>query len=274
MACVHPIPAWRTPGGLTLREPHDHPGEAEYLRLPCGTCVGCRLSRAREWALRCGLELSSHDTTCWTTLTYDDAHVPPTLEKRHLSAFVKRLRARMGGGLRFFGSGEYGERTQRPHYHAILFGVPECAPVQACWPHGFARVDPVSPAAIAYVAGYCSKKVGWKLECSERVDYGTGEMYTWQPPFVLMSRRPGIGGAMRKHWRSWRRFAIHDGVEVPVPRYLHAAWQERATEAERLALKQEKAAQPRAEVSRRSLAADEVIAIARQAISSSRRVKV
>jgi len=139
---------------------------------------------------------------------------------------------------RFFAAGEYGERTFRPHYHAIWFGLPEGAheAIQRAWPYGFVRTDPLSPAAVAYVAGYCAKKLGWQLEKGERLDPSTGELYQYQPPFVLMSRGGrngvGIGGDARKHYRSWKSVAIYHGKPVPAPRYLHEAFLKQASESE------------------------------------------
>lgn len=274
MACFCPIRAWRLPGGgTTLREPLASSG-ATFMRLPCGGCVGCRMARGREWALRCTLELAQHERTRWGTLTYDDAHLPPTLQKVHLSGFIKRLRAR-GERIRFFASGEYGERTQRPHYHPILFGLQDDALVQACWPYGFARVDAVTPASISYVAGYCAKKVGWKLESGERVDYETGEVYQYQAPFLLMSRRPGIGAAARAFSSSWRRFAVHGGSPMPVPRYLHASWLESASDLDVFLLESEKRTDALSrDSSRARLEAGEALAISRLSLSAAKRTKV
>lgn len=274
MPCYFPIPAWRGSGGLSLREPVVRKGDEEFLRLPCGSCLGCRMSRAREWAIRCSLELQVHEESCWATLTYDDSSLPLTLSKGDLSGWLKRLRSRVAPKpVRFFASGEYGERTSRPHYHAILFGVRDPSPIKATWPHGFVRVDPLSPAAIAYVAGYCSKKVGWREECGERIDYSTGELYDYQPPFVLMSRRPGIAGHARSFWRSWRRHAVWQSQEVPVPRFLHAAFLANASPGDLLLLESELSAIRAASVSdRASRAAGAAVASAKQSISSSRRV--
>lgn len=230
MACLHPIPAWRTAGGVVLREPLDRKPDTESLRLPCGGCLSCRMDKARDWAVRCQLELQDHSEGCWSTLTYSDHYVPPTLQKTHLSAWLKRLRARHPNRtIRFFASGEYGEKTNRPHYHAILFGLSDDPSIQDTWPFGHVRVDPLSPAAIAYVAGYAAKKVGWKLDKGERVDPETGEVYEYQPPFIQMSRRPGIGGSARKHWQSWKESAIWHNRPVPVPRFLHEAYKQHAS---------------------------------------------
>lgn len=187
------------------------------------------MARAREWSLRCFLEHQRHDHACWATLTYSDANLPPTLCVPHLQRFNRNLRKHLR--FRFFASGEYGDTTYRPHYHIILFGVPETAAelIQSSWKHGYARVDPLTPAAISYVAGYCSKKLSHKADREERINYETGEVYTFQPPFTLMSRRPGIAGDDREYAASWRSHAVLGGQIVPVPRFLHEAWKARAS---------------------------------------------
>jgi hypothetical protein len=234
--CYYPMSGWRQPSGSVVLGRRGESRALEQLQIPCGRCVGCRLRRARDWSIRCGLELSLHDTACWATLTYDDAHLPPTLSRSHLSGFIKRLRARVEPlRFRFFASGEYGERLGRPHYHVILFGLSTSfdLSVSGSWPFGFSRLDAISPASIAYVCGYTSKKAA---DCSEprgeRLDVRTGELYEFQPSFLQMSRRPGIGGASRSHWRSWRDSAIVDGDKVPVPRYLHQAYLDNASDSQ------------------------------------------
>lgn len=235
MPCLWPRKAWRQGDTFTFKTPAGDP--AHDLIVPCGGCVECRVRRAREWAIRCQLELKEHDSAAWATLTYDDAHLvrpPPehfgelaaTLSKSHLSGYMKRLRARVRSRIRFFGVGEYGERTHRPHYHVILYGVDRsCAAIEKAWPYGHVRVDPVTPNNIAYTAGYANKKIrAGHFRARDYVDPDTGELFEWQEPFRLVSRRPGIGGAARRFARSWRSTAILNGRPVPVPRYLHDAW--------------------------------------------------
>lgn len=288
MPCFHPLRAWRLVGGsLSLKEPLDESKKEELLRLPCGGCLGCRMSRSREWALRCELELKSHPAACWVTLTYDDEHLPPTLQKLHVRAFLKRLRSRFEARkIRFFASGEYGETFGRPHYHCILFGLSqsdvqvECEPrphplisgvtIPSVWPFGFVRVDPLSPAAIAYVAGYSAKKIGFKLNREERIDERTGELYTWEPPFVVMSRKPGIGADAGVYRNSWRKSAIYNGSEIAVPRYLHNFWKRGATPEEIEELRQQRRENPR-DVTKERLIAAEKIALQRFNTQSQRR---
>lgn len=234
------------------------------------------MSRAREWAVRCTLEWQRHERAAFVTLTYRDQHLPPTLRKDHLSGWLKRLRARLDPvRIRFFACGEYGERTHRPHYHALVFGVQDTPHFRAAWPYGD-RVwaDPVTQGRINYVCGYVQKKFGTKEDFEERVDPETGEIYTYQPPFHLMSRGGrggvGIGGHAREHWRSWRKTAIHKGREVPVPRYLHQAWLANATETQIHQLKQEKLSTA-VTLTRYSLQAAEKIAESRLNLHSSKR---
>lgn len=275
MACYHPLPAVRVAGGgVSLRaSPSERLGNgfSDWLWLPCGSCVGCLKSRAREWAIRCSLELQFHTEACWATLTYDEKHLPPTLRKRDLQLFLKRIRERLyPRKVRFFASGEYGERTWRPHYHPILYGTEDEKVIQECWPFGFARKHDLRPEGIAYVAGYVSKKIGPVDEAEERIDYRTGEVYQYQPPFIQMSRRPGIGGDARVWWRSWRDHAYHLGNKVKVPRFLHQAWKDTAsfTECVELACEQARTRQP---VDFERLAAGETITRAQLSLQAERR---
>lgn len=275
MACFHPLEAYRTRAG-EVRIGKQLP-DSQPLSLPCGGCIGCRLDRAKSWALRCHLELQGHRSAVFTTLTYNEKNVPPTLRKRDLQLWLKRFRKALGPTrpIRFFASGEYGEKNQRPHYHAILYGIDVSASgeIEATWRKGYCKTVPVTPAAIAYVAGYTSKKVGFRLARGERVDPETGEVYEWEPPFVQMSRRPGIGARAKQWPESWREFGIHNGKRVPVPRYLHEAWREQATPESiaQLEYERQQRGMSREAVTREALQAAELYAIAKQRLQADRR---
>lgn len=251
--------------------------DSYHLRLPCGNCLGCRMASAQAWALRCQLELQQHRTAVFTTLTYNDDKLPPTLNKRDIQLWIKRLRKKLDTArtLRFFASGEYGEHTERPHYHAILYGldVEQRDEIERAWGKGHTYTKPVTPANIAYTAGYTSKKIGYKRNMAdERVDPTTGEVYQWQPPFIQMSRRPGIGGHARQWVDSWRLYAIQDGHRQPVPRFYNEAWKAQATptDKEELLFEKQQLALGRDTTTER-LEAAEKIAVARQAITADKR---
>lgn len=235
MPCYHPIPAWQNANRVQLHKPLP---DSMQLGLPCGSCIGCRATRAQHWALRCQMEAQEHEHTSVTTLTYDGGTVPPTLSKRHFQLWLKRLRKEHDNKIRFYGCGEYGEIRGRPHYHAILFGLHhESKAIDQTWQQGLTYTDNVSIRAINYVCGYTTKKLGWpKADKAERLDTETGELYTWQPPFQLMSRGgrkgKGIGSEAKKHYHSWAIYAINDGAKLSIPRYYKEAYKATATTTE------------------------------------------
>lgn len=190
-----------------------------------------------------------HKKAAFTTLTYDEANLPLTLQKHHLQLFLRRLRKRLARQkpartIRFFAAGEYGEKLGRPHYHAILYGASEedSKIIQETWPHGGTYTVRANAKSIAYVAGYSAKKYGDEAKAKEeRVDEETGEVYNFVPPFLQMSLKPGIGGNAKKKFReSWRHVAIHNGRKEAVPRYLHEGWKATATNMEKEILENEK----------------------------------
>jgi hypothetical protein len=254
------------------------------MLIPCGGCLGCREAKAKAWALRCKLELNEHPSAAFTTLTYDNRHVPPTLRKEHLQRFLKRLRRRLERSepartIRFFACGEYGETTQRPHYHAILYNTSkkDADAIQASWPYGHTHTVEATPQAISYVAGYAAKKLGEDRQAQEeRVDPETGEVYNHQPPFIQMSRRPGIGGnAKQKYATSWRACAVLNGQTQSVPRYLHEGWQQQATPLQMEQLQNEKKEKMKqiVQTSMQRTAAEQ-IAIKKQELKAARRTKL
>lgn len=273
MACYHPKPAWQAKLGGKLS--FSYVRGWRVISVPCSTCHGCVKAHAQAWAFRCHLEGTRLPHNAFATLTYDDAHLPWTLQVRDLQLFLKSLRQRADRPVRFFASGEYGSKTQRPHYHVILFGFDALgaagqAMVQDSWGRGQAKTDALTPARIAYCAGYTDKKVTDRRNTVDRCDPETGEV--WQPPFINMSRRPGIGSHARQWKSSWRSFAIHDGHKLAVPRFLHNAWRETATEQELEELQAERDAYIHSrDNSIQGLEAAEKIALAKQKLSSERR---
>lgn len=212
------------------------------LRLPCGQCIGCRLERSRQWALRCLHEKRMHKWSCFATLTYDNAHLPPggTLVKRDLCLFLKRLRKEKGSGIRFYACGEYGDLNRRPHYHCLLFGCNfpdalqigengrgdkyyESRNLSELWRLGKTLLGDVSFDSAAYVARYVLKKVtGDNAKVAYEVMDLDGVVFDRLPEFTVMSRRPGIGAAYYEKYGSEVRSLdnlIVNGREVRPPRY-------------------------------------------------------
>ncbi|MCE3047900.1 hypothetical protein LW137_00305 [Helicobacter sp. faydin-H23] len=77
----------------------------------------------RSLNLRKCLPFSS---SIFVTLTYSNEFLPspPSVSKRELQLFLKRLRKALGDKkIRYYACGEYGDTFLRPHYHLIIFGM-------------------------------------------------------------------------------------------------------------------------------------------------------
>ena len=164
----------------------------EGIPFPCGQCLPCRINRRRVWTHRLMLESYAHTDSCFVTLTYKPESLPPggTLDKRHVQLFIKSLRDRIHPRrIRYYACGEYGERSRRPHYHLILFGLPAFGTdaVEKCWPHGLVHIGSFTEQSASYVAGYVTKKHVKPATVSLE------DGICLEPEFSLMSRKPGIG---------------------------------------------------------------------------------
>jgi hypothetical protein len=220
MPCYKPLEAWYSkdvnPSGRrgivfnpSLALQRDDP-----INISCGQCIGCRLERSRQWAIRCMHEASLHEENSFITLTFSPEHLvardnPWSLDVRDWQLFMKRLRKRTGKKIRFYHCGEYGELHKRPHYHACLFGYdfPDKRLwrvvngqrlytsyfLQELWPYGFSTIGTVTFESAAYVARYIMKKVSGKNadDYYQWFDDETGEIFDRHPEYTTMSRRPG-----------------------------------------------------------------------------------
>lgn len=205
----------------------------KLLIIPCGQCIDCKLQKSREWATRCMLETKEHKNNYFLTLTYDEEHLPhnrkidietgevlnewtPTLYPKDMQDFWKRLREHYARkynikGIRYYECGEYGDKYQRPHYHAIVFGLPindlqpdhkskrgnmnfKSDEIQKIWGNGIVAVGNVTWESCAYTARYITKKQTGK----NKIIYDLEQKH---PEFCCMSRRPAIGKAyFEKNW--------------------------------------------------------------------------
>jgi len=232
MPCYHPITGWRhrLNGGITF-----NPKNA-YIDLPqtvsCGYCIGCKLKRARTWAIRAMHEASLHTRNCFITLTYSDKHLPEysSLRLADFQLFMKRLRRKFGENIRYLHCGEYGEKYGRPHYHALLFNLDfsdripfkkKNGHIQYVsdtlterWGLGHAVVGDLTYESAAYVSRYTTKKnlrdyrlVGnsetptrRELPRREKINLlrdlsmnGHTPQIVKEQEYITMSRRPGLG---------------------------------------------------------------------------------
>lgn len=125
---------------------------------------------------------------------------------------MKRLRKHVGKKLSYYHCGEYGERTRRPHYHALLFGfdfadktlfkksadgsnIFHSELLQRLWPAGFCTTGAVTFESAAYVARYVMKKITGEAATKhyQVIEPETGEVMNLLPEYTTMSLKPAIG---------------------------------------------------------------------------------
>lgn len=236
MTCFTPLQGWwaSKPNHLGNRyvtfSPHyalrDMP-----VAVPCSGCLGCRLDSSKSWAIRGEHEARLHGkSNCsFLTLTYKNSRLPVDgmIHLDEMQDFMKRLRINTGKKLSMIYSGEYGDKTNRPHYHLIIFGEnfkSDARPykrshhgfplwnsdlLDATWQgRGHAVVGNFSFLTAAYVARYILKKQTTRTVFPHRFDLDewctsieTGEVFNRAvyefenktQPFAQASRRPAIG---------------------------------------------------------------------------------
>jgi hypothetical protein len=163
--------------------------------------LACRINTRRKRAARLILEARAQEqTSAFLTLTYDDDSVPYTIDsdgvlnqtlvKEDFSLWIRRVKERLPG-VRYAGVGEYGDRTLRPHYHAVLFGVHYVEAQRVLWEtwkkgaEERQQATEFNPERAEYLAGYTMKKMT-KPE-DNRLARGQA------PEFFRQSVRPAIG---------------------------------------------------------------------------------
>lgn len=252
MGCDFPLKAYRTPeiNPATGRHyitfnPLKAMNSTSPMEIPCNNCMGCKLERSRQWAVRMQHESKLYEENCFLTLTYSNEAIPSdySLDLRHVQLFIKKLRKSLQPKLiRFYACGEYGPDKGRPHYHLIIFNhqFPDkkffkminqkphytSQLLTNLWSHGFATTADFSFQAAAYVARYVTKKIKNNDEYGANYYYRLspidGQYHFVKPEFSVMSRRPGIGHKYVEKYKSDfypSGFVVVDGIKHSPPHY-------------------------------------------------------
>lgn len=195
----------------------------ETIPVPCGKCPECVKRRVSAWSFRLMQEEKRSSSAWFITLTYSTIYVPITrngfmsINKVDCQKFLKRLRKAHPKDVRlkYFLAGEYGGRTNRPHYHLILFNA-DIKLIAPAWDLGQIHFGQVSGASIGYTLKYMSKDA--KIPMHKNDDR--------EPEFRLMSKKLGAGyltDAMVKWHKAKlddRMYCnLEDGRKISMPRY-------------------------------------------------------
>lgn len=228
MPCYHPLEGYKsrvvspdTGKRDVVFNPRDGFSDLP-VQLACGQCVGCRIARSQEWAVRCVHQASLSRDNAFLTLTYRDEDLPygGTLVKKHHQDFMKRLRRSLSHRIGYFHCGEYGEEKRRPHYHDLLFNhdfrdkvaykrngrgewLFTSPTLDDLWGLGDCLIGAVTFESAAYCARYVMKKITGDLAKKhyEVIVPETGEILQLLPEYITMSLNPAIG----KEW--YERFS-------------------------------------------------------------------
>lgn len=199
------------------------------MELPCGKCHDCLSRRISGWSFRLRQQEKVSESAHFVTLTYNTDHVPITgrgfmsLDKSDPQKFFKRLRKhatkrnKNHSKISYFLCGEYGEKTNRPHYHAIIYNA-NILDIEKAWPLGDIHVGQVSAASIGYTLKYMCKTPSNQIPKHKNDDR--------QPIFQLMSKALGAN-YLTSTTKSWHKrnltersyIPIEDGKRIVMPRY-------------------------------------------------------
>lgn len=171
-----------------------------------------------------------HEKSSFITLTYSDEHLKsPRLIYSDWQNFMKLLRKTQTTPIGVLVTGEYGEKTKRPHWHAILFGyrppdlvhyrtnergdrIYTSRSLEKLWKMGRCEIGEVTIQSAGYTARYAAKKLV----------HGRDQDHDFHP-ISRMSSKHAIGKKwIEKYWQdvfTEGKVVLADGSSLPVPRY-------------------------------------------------------
>lgn len=234
------------------------------IPVPCGRCEACYKRKVSAWSFRLMQQSKVSESAYFITLTYDNQHVPispkgfATLDstkyilkecKRgthkgrnrkvqyssHMQLFLKQIRKQHTSRILYYYAGEYGTKSKRPHYHAIIYNLNlelifdkktcnllrntmydgKTEVTTKYWPHGHVTVGQLTAASVGYTLKYLSKvcKIG-KADWDDRV-----------PAYAKMSKNLGLN-YLTPQMIQWHRNDLYnrmycnvDGKKISIPRY-------------------------------------------------------
>lgn len=268
MRCTSPKTVGFQSDGKTLCwSPLDYSKEYATFQLPCGKCLHCRLERARETATRCYHEAQMYQNNSFVTLTYADENTSGRLVYKDFQDFQKRLRNHIFKNIlnkmfpdlseqtqkklwretpknrrdEIYGlhkisilvTGEYGDKTKRPHWHALIFNwrpsdlvykytsdrgdqAYSSKILDDLWQGGITEVGEITFESAGYCARYAAKKLVHGFDGEHDFE-----------PISRRSSKNAIGKKwIAKYWlqtfqNGYVNIKKGDGqiIQSPIPRY-------------------------------------------------------
>lgn len=206
------------------------------ILAPCGKCFLCLKKRTTEWFIRYKLERNSPEfintSSLFITLTYDEEHNDINSDNisyigstpvKHLNysdfqLFMKRLRKHYcNDKIKFMCVGEYGMKSYRRHFHALIFGFNNLEDnykyiISSLWNKGFIDIKPCDDNAVFYLLKYSFKS----FYTSRKFFIDNGIV----PPMFRVSQGFGKQYALSNSDKLIKDMYIRiDGYTYAIPRY-------------------------------------------------------
>lgn len=256
MRCTSPRTVGFHSDGKTISwSPKTFTKEYATWQMPCGKCIECRLEYAQGWAIRSIHEAQMHQENSFITLTYSDENLTDgRLNYIDFQLFIKRLRDKIFQRflnvygkenwkllskeekkqtykhykISVFVTGEYGDKTKRPHWHALIFNwrpddlkkhytndkgdqVYISDLLTETWGKGHAELGQVTLESAGYVARYAAKKLV----------HGNDNEHDYEP-ISKKSSHQAIGKSwLEKFYKDvfTHGYIEHDGIKLKIPAY-------------------------------------------------------
>lgn len=191
------------------------------IPCPCGKCINCLRQYQKQWSLRMRQEKADAKSSFFLTLTLNNEALiygdfDAILYKPQYQNFLKRVRKKLSKidcHLRYVVVGEYGGRTNRPHFHMAIYldktlKLNEFYFIcKSSW-DSFIELDYLKSERIKYLTKYFNK---------------LDERWHEVKPFRNMSNGIGRGyltlNAIRYHKKNLTTQSHKFGFTVSLPRY-------------------------------------------------------
>lgn len=241
MQCINPLPAYFDRLGNIVHSPKQADRSISGFQLECRKCLPCRINSGRELAIRAMHEAQMHKNNIFLTLTYNDENLKsPKLQYLDFQLFMKSLlekrcrditdpELKRKLSIPFMVTGEYGDKNQRPHWHAILFNYAPLDPkperttdldhnvftseeLSNLWGKGRIEYGSVTLESASYVARYAAKKL----------IHGPDDSHDYHPVHHR-SKQHAIGKSwISKYWKFTFEngyVTLPNGQKAKIPRY-------------------------------------------------------
>lgn len=172
---------------------------------PCRQCPACKKKRISEWTIRMLDEYSSwKGRACFLTLTYENKYLENySLDHRDVQLWLKKIRKYTGLRLRYYCAGEYGKKTQRPHYHVVLYGMSPLEYFLLCTVAELSRRDNCVvtedrywyKGSVTVGIDACENALRYTAKYINKLQYGQWRDITWhgrRPPYQACSKKLGL----------------------------------------------------------------------------------